>query len=428
MKSPVDKTNKTFVIVTLLALTVFCANASAVIPGITQSTYNFTAKTGYISTPDGGSYLMWGYSDDDGAGTMQYPSPTIIINEGDNITINLTNELPESVSMVFPGQSDVNATGGIIGLLTHEAPANGATVVTYQFTASNPGTYLYHSGTKQELQVEMGLVGAIIVRPSTFDPNTNKIAYGHSSSAYDREYLFLHTEMDPTIHQAVEYGLMENIDNTTYFPVYWFLNGRCFPDTILAAPESTLLPTQPYNILPRMHPGEKVLMRMIGAGRDAHPFHPHSNNFINIARDARLLESTSGAGADLGFSDYILNIQPGSTQDAIFEWTGEKLGWDIYGHDANDPNVPEEYMPDHGKPFPVILPEQKDITLGALYSGSPFLGGAGVFPPGQGGLNLTNGYFQIWHSHHEKEIVNNDLFPGGQITFLLIDHPDINIP
>ena len=29
---------------------------------------------------------------------------------------------------------------------------------------------MYHSGTNTELQVEMGLLGAIIVRPTGFDP------------------------------------------------------------------------------------------------------------------------------------------------------------------------------------------------------------------------------------------------------------------
>jgi len=32
------------------------------------------------------------------------------------------------------------------------------------------------------------------------------------------------------------------------------------------------LPLQPYNALARMHPGERVLMRVAAAGRDLHPF------------------------------------------------------------------------------------------------------------------------------------------------------------
>ena len=53
----------------------------------------------------------------------------------------------------------------------------------------------------------MGLVGAIIVRPAGFDQETNRTAYGTPDSAYDHEYLFLLSEMDPFIHDLVDFGL-----------------------------------------------------------------------------------------------------------------------------------------------------------------------------------------------------------------------------
>jgi hypothetical protein len=28
------------------------------------------------------------------------------------------------------------------------------------------------------------------------------------------------------------------------------------------------------------------------------------------------------------------------------------------------------------------------------------------------------GFFYMWHSHTEKELTNNNVFPGGLITFL----------
>ena len=45
--------------------------------------------------------------------------------------------------------------------------------VTYTFTASQPGTYLYESGTNPHKQVHMGLYGALVVRPTGtgFGPN-----------------------------------------------------------------------------------------------------------------------------------------------------------------------------------------------------------------------------------------------------------------
>ncbi len=426
----------------LLAVT----QAQAKIDGLTGTTFNFTAKADYIQTPDGGSWLVWGYAPDDG--TTQYPGPTLIVNQGDTVTINLTNRLPVPVSIVFPGQQAVVAAGGNAGLLTREVPAyNGVNlpVVTYSFTAASAGTYSYYSGSRSDLEVEMGLVGAIVVRPYGFDPTAPR-AYNHAASAYNREFLLLLTDMDPNVHTQVASGLLAQVDTTKFFPVYWFINGRCAPDTMLDS-YVPWLPTQPYNSFPHMHPGEKVLMRVVGAGRDLHPFHNHGNHARVIARDGRLLESNPGvSGPDLDFLVFSFQSVPGETMDGIFEWTGEGLGWDVYGtgssyqHTCNgisvtatnpasagfDP-VTKEYCPDHGKAFPVVMPDNLSLTFGDMYSGSPYLGQLGSLPPGSGTQDLTGGYFYMWHSHTEKELTNYDIFPGGMMTMLVVEAPGVSI-
>lgn len=427
-------TGKLFALLGLLHLLAFhLTPALAVVDGVTGTSFDLTAKAGYISTPDGDSILTWGYAL--GAGVMQYPGPTLIVNQGDTVTINLTNTLARPVSLMFPGQSGVSATGGVAGLITQES-TGPADVVTYTFTATHPGTYMYHSATQPDLQIEMGLVGALIVRP----PQANQ-AYTHTDSAYDHEYLFMLSEMDPVIHQLVSLGWYGAIDNTRYHPVLWFINGRNGPDTMADAFVGWL-PHQPYNSLPRMRPGERLLGRFISAGRDLHPFHTHGNHMRVIARDGRLMQSAIGAGADLSFEDYTLQAVPGATYDALFTWTGERLGWDIYGtvqdtgveHACTDTNgdgfdeTTYEYCPDHGKAFPVILPELQNLTFGGFYSGSPFLGAYGNLPPGEGGLNLNGGLVYMWHSHTEREIVNNDIFPGGMMTMLIIEPPGTPIP
>jgi hypothetical protein len=338
----------------------------------------------------------------------------------------------------------VTATGGTPGLLTAEAAAGGGTV-SYTFTATHPGTYQYHSGTNTELQVEMGLVGAIIVRPTGFDQATNRTAYGTADSAYDHEYLFLLSEMDPFIHDLVDFGFMDLVDNTEAFPVFWFVNGRNGVDT-LSNNFVPWRPNQPYGALARTRPGEKVLLRIVGGGRDQHAFHPHGNHSRIIARDGRLLSSNGGTSANLAVDQFTISPTPGGTVDALFNWTSKGLGWDIYGtgpgfqHQCAGQNLNQGPTPGvidpatgedctyHGDPIPVTLPGLQDLTFGGWYSGSPFLGHFGQLPPGEGGLNLNGGLFFMWHSHNEKELTNFDIFPGGMLTFVVIEPPGTPIP
>jgi FtsP/CotA-like multicopper oxidase with cupredoxin domain len=439
-------------------LLVWSGGAYAAIQGITGSSFNLQAKADFIVTSDGDSFLMWGYSQ--GNKRMQYPGPTLIVTQGVKVTVTLVNKLPASAgytSIIFPGQK-VRATGGVQGLLTQEAPPDGVTKVAYTFTPDQPGTYLYRSGTRPDLQVEMGMVGTLIVRPNGgLDPVHH--AYNHADSFFDREFLYLMTEMDPVIHREVELGNF-NPDMTGYFPTNWFINGRNWPD-LLSANNAPWLPTQPYNCVPMTRPNEKVLIRFIGAGRNLHPMHFHGNDFDVIGMDGRMLTTSlsdngASAGANLAWKDTTINSVPGQTVDFLWLWNAENLGWDIYDHAAGvnypraavipgspgnvcDNYVPGnpatyldpftgEFCPDHGVPFPVILPERDSVAYGQVYSGSPFLGGQGDLPPGHPGLNNLGAYFFIWHSHREKELTSNDIFPGGTISFMIVAPAGADIP
>ena len=177
--------------------------------------------------------------------------------------------------------------------------ANGS--VTYSFVASNPGTYLYESGTDVGKQVQMGLYGALVVRPTAH----LDWAYNNGTQAFGQfdpstEYIMLLSEMDPNLHSAIEYG--QPYDVTTLHPRYWLINGRSFPDTI--APNSAIwLPNQPYsalihltvqdNSLPLLDANgpnkAPALIRYLNAGSRNHPFHPHGQNGRLLARVSRLM-------------------------------------------------------------------------------------------------------------------------------------------
>jgi FtsP/CotA-like multicopper oxidase with cupredoxin domain len=524
---------------TLVSLLAFDAGAAA--PGISSATGSFSlnAEAARISQPDGASIYAWGYGCAAGstvnfvpasvgttAGancpTMQIPGPTLVVNQGDTVTVTLTNNLPAAAgntSILFPGFK-VKATGGAPGVLTTEA-AHGGTV-TYSFVATTPGTHSYYSGTRGNVQIEMGLYGALIVLPSktttsggttTYAPLNGAVpsdgansgsrlpsaciplgskparvsadgdyrlaaaAYDNSFSCYDREYLFQFAEIDPAIHTQVEQqatspaglactqaiGCM-TIATEPYHPAYYLINGRSMPDDM----DPSQYPHQPYNGNPHMHPGELTLLRIIGQGRQQHPLHEHANHLRLLARDGNLLVTATGKPA--GPLLFTTSTTPGQTLDGIFQWTGKGLSWDSYAHnsdtsdgspeggggaictpDANgyytaDTTAPNyyEWCADHKvalelHPFgtvasggPATLPDPNILTNGAWYSGSPYLGpdanarsmGTTPIPPSGTIANSPSGeagFAYMWHSHNEREITTNNIFPGGMMMMMLVD-------
>ncbi|MCV2393292.1 multicopper oxidase domain-containing protein [Actinotalea sp. M2MS4P-6] len=391
---------------------IVCTTSTAGSPG--QPVFDLTTTTGYISLPDGNTAFMWGYSN--GFDSFQHPGPVLCVNEGDVVTVILHNTFAEPVSVMFPGQTGVLADGvpaapeldgsGVMTSLTPTAPAGGGTV-TYTFTAANPGTYLYESGTNPEKQVRMGLFGALIVRPTL----GADYAYDRADSKFtpSEEFMVLLSEIDPYQHQAVEEGRSFNMN--TYHPRYWLINGRGFPDSI-ADNGASWLPTQPYGALASVysydatdHP-DPGLARYLNVGTEDYPFHPHGNNGTVIARDGRPLEGPGGE--DLSFEKFAINIGPGQTWDVLFKW---------YDAESYDPVT---------NPVPVTVPSLANQVIGVFYSGSPYLGTQEALPPGTQSLNQCGEYYIISHNHALYQITSWGVTMTGPITYMRINPPTPN--
>ena len=108
------------------------------------------------------------------------------------------------------------------------------------------------------------------------------------------------------------------------------INGRSMPDD-MDPNYATQYPHQPYNGNPHMHPGEHVLLRIIGQGRWQHPFHEHANHVRILARDGNLILTPDGK-ALAGPALFTTTTTPGLAMDGIFYYTGRGLNWDMYGH------------------------------------------------------------------------------------------------
>ena len=409
----------------------------------TNPTFNLTTKAGYINLPDGTTAYTWGYSE--GSHPFQHPGPVLCVNEGDTVTIVLKNSFTTSspksapaVSMIFPGQAGVTEDGtpsqpvidgsGVLTSLAKPAQPGGGTV-TYSFVASRPGTFLYESGGGQkssgtpslysspQVQVRMGLFGALIVRP-TLGPNYANDRVDSRFNA-DTEFLALLSEIDPYLNAAVLKGT-RSFDMTRYHPRYWLINGRGFPDSI-ADNFASWLPAQPYGSLATIHPQDNnqlladnvtpnpaynpypALDRYLSVGTEDYPFHPHGNNGKVIARDGAPLEGPGGE--DMSFDKFSVNIGPGQTWDVLFNWR------DAEGYSSAD------------KPVPASEPDLQNLRVGMFYGGSPYLGETQPMPPGTSTLNECGEFYIIAHNHALYQITSWGVNMTGPITYTRVDPP-----
>jgi len=392
-----------------------------------SATFTLNTRTGAISLPDGNRVYMWGFSE--GGDPFQHPSPTLCVTEGDTVTIVVNNSLSHDISLIFPGQENVLANGvpsepvfdaGTLELLSLApvAEANGGSM-TYSFVASEPGTYLYESGTDPGIQVNMGLFGGLIVRPSAHpDWAYNEVVTETATVTYttqfdpDEEFLLIFSEIDPMLHMAVEQDLPYNMNN--YTPRYWNINGRSFPDTI-APNGAEWLPDQPYGSLIHIYPfnddpaaGEAyhpypALIRYLSVGSDIYPHHPHGNHGRIIARDGNVLIDADDQ--DLSYERFTITLNPGQTTDELFVWTDVE-NW----HPVDNP-------------IPVTIPQLQNLTFGTFYSGSPYLGNVDILPVGHQALNACGEYYHISHNHALQQITAWGVVLSGHITFTRIDPP-----
>jgi FtsP/CotA-like multicopper oxidase with cupredoxin domain len=393
-------------------------NAATGIVCTTGPTFSITAEAGYIQMPDMNTMYMWSYGPT-GVG-FQHPGPTLCVDEGDTVTVNLQNSLPYglSTSLIFPGQENVQANGapaqpefdgsGNVTSLATSVGSGGS--ITYSFVATRPGTFIYESGTDPKTQVPMGLFGALIVRPAGAPDQV----YANPNSRFTptEEFMALLSEVDPYQHQAWSISATQgrNYNLNNYRARYWMINGRGFPDSI-ADNYAPWLPTQPYGALARIYPYDATthpypaVERFINVGTEEYPFHPHGQNGLVIGRDGHPLEGPGGE--DLSFEKFAVNIGPGQTWDVIFKW-----------YDA------EAYSPSN--PVPVTIPSLVNVTIGMFYSGSPYLGKMETMPPGISTLNQCGEYYIISHNHALFQLDAFGQTMSGPITYLRVDPPQPN--
>ena len=189
----------------------------------------------------------------------QWPGPTIRVTQGDKMRVVVTNNLKETTGVHFHGVLFEDFFQDGVPFVTQKPIAPGETF-TYEFTAGNAGSLMYHSHHNATDQVGRGLLGAFIV-----EPRVDRVKA-------DRDYIWISN------------------DSLGGFTI----NGHGFPAVVpvLAAK------------------GETVRIRFMNEGIMMHPWHLHGNVMKVIERDGRPLGTAA-------FECDTLGVNPGERYDVL---------------------------------------------------------------------------------------------------------------
>ncbi len=263
---------------------------------------------------------MWGYAlggVDPATGkcvnTPTSPGPRIQVPPGaSGLEITLHNTLPRATSLVIPGTikqmapvmfTPAGDTRMRVRSFDAEAAANGGSV-TYVWPDLKPGSYMYQSGTHQQVQVQMGLYGPAIKDAAPGEAYPGK--------PYANDVVLFYSEIDRAIHDNVVnnnmYTTADMKSTIDYAPKYFLVD----VDVGSAGPI-----TYQFNDLPTIEMAYNIsnpLLRVYNAGQTSHVPTLYEAEFEVIAEDGKPYPSPR--------RQYSLLMPPLKVRDAYLDVTG----------------------------------------------------------------------------------------------------------
>ncbi len=88
------------------------------------------------------------------------PGPVIKTNIGDTLIVHFTNNLPEPTTIHWHG---LRVPADMDGSTLSQHPVQPGQSFRYEFTVNDPSLFWYHPHVRTDVQVEMGLAGALLV-------------------------------------------------------------------------------------------------------------------------------------------------------------------------------------------------------------------------------------------------------------------------
>lgn len=245
--------------------------------------------------------LTWGYN-----GVM--PGPTIEVVEGDRVRIDFTNHLHMPTAVHWHGLELPNPMDGG-GQHTQKLVKPGESF-RYEFTLEQSGSFLYHSGHMQALQVGMGQGGFFIAHPKD------------EKHPVDKDYAMMLQIWSVPPHS--------NTPDHMAMDFNWFtINGKAAPSV-------------PHI---KARPGEKIRVRMANLSMMSHPLHLHGHTFKVVETGAGRNPESAHVRANT------VSVNAGESMTIEFEaskWPGPWLFHCHFLHhimnDMDRPPIPGEKM------------------------------------------------------------------------------------
>jgi FtsP/CotA-like multicopper oxidase with cupredoxin domain len=250
--------------------------------GSGSADYTLYIEDGFITiNGDGGAVIdAWGYTDANGSPPM-VPGPVIEATQGQTLTVEVVNNHNRSHNFVIQGVT--TDTGSI---------AAGSSK-TYTFTPDKGGVFFYRDTLSSNVNREMGMHGALIVRS-----NSNNRVWDNGPS-YDIERLWVLTDMDvPNWNDRASAG--QSVNTATYRPNYFMINGQGGFDGM----------HDPNTIL-EGNVGDVGVVRIVNAGQFDQSLHWHGNHFQVISRNGNHLNNFE-------WQDTI-NVKGGETMMVLYQ-------------------------------------------------------------------------------------------------------------
>lgn len=314
---------------------------------------------GFVKMADDGSKLQYifGFADltgipqeeaiDAGILAANFPAPTIVLNQGDEFYLTLTNvgmimrpDLADPHTVHFHGFP--NASDYFDGVPEATISINMGASLTYYYNIVEPGTYMYHCHVEATEHMQMGMLGNLYVKPAQnqlpdltdlngFTHNTgDQYVYndGDGSTYYDVEYPIQIGSFDPDFHDA-----SMNVQPLPFADMqdrFAMLNGRGYPDTVdpnaLTPPaENGDKDSQQVSALITATEGQRILLRF--SNLNVTNYYTLETNGLTmkvVGIGARLLRGSDGK--DLSYETNSITLGGGESTDVIIDTTGVATG------------------------------------------------------------------------------------------------------